>query len=83
MQIIVGKLAGKLKRVTRNKLYFVARRSCPKCGKVVEIMVEHVGNKVVKRCPNCGYVFIEYEVRSSLPPSTELNREIKEQYRFE
>lgn len=67
----------------------MARRTCPKCGKVVEILVEHVNNKVVKKCPNCGHVFIEYEVSSnssflsSFSPSAKSNREEKEQYRFE
>ncbi|AYN75586.1 hypothetical protein SULI_04615 [Saccharolobus solfataricus] len=67
----------------------MARRTCPKCSKVVEILVEHVKNKVVKKCPNCGYIFIEYEINSnsselsSLSPSTKSNGEVKEQYRFE
>ncbi|WP_197490544.1 hypothetical protein [Saccharolobus sp. A20] len=41
----------------------MARRSCPKCNKVVEINVIHEGNKVIKKCPNCEYIFIEYEVK--------------------
>jgi len=41
----------------------VARRTCPNCKKTVEVKVENNGNKVVKKCPNCNYVFIEYEIR--------------------
>ncbi|BDB99085.1 hypothetical protein [Saccharolobus caldissimus] len=50
----------------------MARRTCPNCNKVVEILVEHSNNKIIKKCPNCGYIFIEYEAKKSLfPPSTE------------
>ncbi|MEJ2775370.1 MAG: hypothetical protein RXQ80_07840 [Sulfolobaceae archaeon] len=44
----------------------MARRTCPKCGKVVEVQVIHEGNRVIKKCPNCGYVFIQYEVKRAL-----------------
>ena len=35
--------------------------------KVVEVKVEHEnnGNLVVKRCPNCSYIFIKYEIKKS------------------
>ena len=63
--------------------FYMARRTCPNCNKVVEILVEHSNSKVIKKCPNCGYIFIEYEVKRSLfPPSTESHWKEKENYRF-
>ena len=49
----------------------MARRTCPNCNKVVEILVEHEDNMVIKKCHNCGYVFIKYEVKrlSFSPPA--------------
>jgi len=41
----------------------VARRYCPVCRRAVDEVIHREGSAVVKRCPNCGYVFARYEVR--------------------
>jgi hypothetical protein len=41
----------------------MARRYCPVCRRAVDEVIHREGNVVVKRCPNCGYVFARYEVR--------------------
>ncbi|BBG25436.1 hypothetical protein [Sulfuracidifex tepidarius] len=45
----------------------MARRKCPSCGKVDEILVIHDKDSVIKKCPNCGYVYITY--RAAMKPS--------------
>ena len=45
----------------------MARRYCPVCRRAVDEVIHREGNVVVKRCPNCGYVFARYEVRRREP----------------
>ena len=40
----------------------VARKYCPVCKTTVEEKVTREGNVVTKSCPNCGFVFIKYEI---------------------
>ncbi len=40
----------------------MARKYCPRCKTTVEVKVIREGDKVTKACPNCGFVFISYEV---------------------
>jgi Zn ribbon nucleic-acid-binding protein len=40
----------------------VARKMCPRCNKVVEVKVIREGNVVTKSCPDCGFIFIKYEI---------------------
>ncbi|WP_187152731.1 hypothetical protein [Acidianus manzaensis] len=40
----------------------MARHHCPVCNKVVEEKLTKEGNKVTKSCPNCGYIFVSYEI---------------------
>jgi uncharacterized Zn finger protein len=40
----------------------VARKYCPRCKATVEEKVIREGSKVTKVCPNCGFVFISYEI---------------------
>lgn len=41
----------------------MAKRYCPVCKRAVEEEVVRDGALVIKRCPQCGYVFAKYEVR--------------------
>ncbi|WP_167828043.1 zf-TFIIB domain-containing protein [Thermoproteus tenax] len=41
----------------------MARRYCPVCKRAVEEEIVRRENLVIKRCPNCGHVFAQYEVR--------------------
>ncbi|AEA12361.1 MAG: hypothetical protein ACP5I3_08650 [Thermoproteus sp.] len=43
----------------------MARRYCPVCRKSVDEVVQREGNLVVKKCPNCGYVFAKYELKGA------------------
>ncbi|MDT7899754.1 MAG: zinc ribbon domain-containing protein [Sulfolobales archaeon] len=40
----------------------VARKHCPRCKVTVEEKVIREGNKVTKVCPNCGFIFVSYEI---------------------
>lgn len=40
----------------------MAKHHCPSCKKVVEEKLVKEGNRVTKICPECGYVFISYEI---------------------
>ncbi|EWG07905.1 MAG: hypothetical protein ASUL_02639 [Candidatus Aramenus sulfurataquae] len=40
----------------------MARRYCPVCKKVVEEKLIKEGKRVTKVCPECGHVFISYEI---------------------
>lgn len=43
----------------------MARRYCPVCKKTVDEEIVREGPVVVKRCPQCGYVFARYEVKKA------------------
>ncbi len=45
-----------------SKLKLMARKYCPVCKKVVDEKLVKEGKKVTKMCPNCGYIFISYEI---------------------
>ncbi|MGC8974501.1 MAG: hypothetical protein ACP5KY_09950, partial [Thermoproteus sp.] len=49
----------------RGYLGHMARRYCPVCRKSVDEVVQREGNLVVKKCPNCGYVFAKYELKGA------------------
>ena len=40
----------------------VAKKYCPVCKTMVEEKVVREGNVVTKQCPNCGFIFIKYEI---------------------
>ncbi|AET33264.1 hypothetical protein [Pyrobaculum ferrireducens] len=42
----------------------MARRYCPTCRKTVDEDVAKEGSFVIKKCPQCGYIFAKYEVKS-------------------